>query len=316
MNSPGVINPAIELIGVTKRFKELTAVDNISLTIPRGEYLALLGPNGAGKTTLVEMVEGLQQPTHGIIKVLGLGWHNHQGMLHREIGISLQETRFIEKLTTSETLSLFASFYRLGKDRVMEIMETVGLADKRKSYVVNLSGGQRQRLALGVALLNSPKLLLLDEPTTGLDPASRREIWDILINLRRKQGTTLILTTHYMEEAAFLCERIVIMDHGKILAQGTLNELLIIQNKGEIIEFIPSSRVEAVDFQKIPTVRNAREEQHGKIHLVVDNNVQALPQVLRFLESEKVGISSLECRKYTLEDLFIDLTGRKFEDES
>jgi ABC-2 type transport system ATP-binding protein len=316
MNSPEAIHPAIEITGVTKRFKDLTAVDNISLTIRRGEYLALLGPNGAGKTTLVEMVEGLQQPTHGTIKLLGYGWHNHQGMLHREIGISLQETRFIEKLTTAETLSLFASFYGLGKDRVMEILETVGLADKRKSFVVNLSGGQRQRLALGVALLNSPKLLLLDEPTTGLDPASRREIWDILVNLRRKEGTTLILTTHYMEEASFLCERIVIMDHGTILAQGTLNELLIKQDKGEIIEFIPSSRVEAVIFQKIPTVRTAREEQHGKIHLVVDNNVQALPEVLRFLESEKLGLSSLECRKYTLEDLFIDLTGRKFEDES
>ncbi|MFN8206499.1 MAG: ABC transporter ATP-binding protein [Bacteroidales bacterium] len=316
MNSNGPVNPAIELIGVSKRFKDVTAVDNISLTIHRGEYLALLGPNGAGKTTLVEMVEGLQQPTQGSIRVLGHGWHNHQGMLHREIGISLQETRFIEKLTARETLALFASFYGLGKKRLLEILETVGLTDKAKSYVVNLSGGQRQRLALGVALLNSPKLLLLDEPTTGLDPASRREIWDILINLRRMEGTTLILTTHYMEEASFLCERILIMDHGKILTQGTLNELLIKQDKGEIIEFITSSQVDPGDFQKIPAVRTAREERQGKIHLVVDNNVQALPAVLKYLDTKEIGISSLECRKYTLEDLFIDLTGRKFDDEA
>jgi ABC-2 type transport system ATP-binding protein len=217
---------AIEVKGVVKSFKTVQAVKGIDLQIQSGHFVALLGPNGAGKTTLVEMIEGIQKPDSGEILVLGKSWKHHSAELHREIGLCLQETRFIDKLRVIETLRLFAGFYGLRNDRVEEVIDLIGLDDKRKAFVVNLSGGQRQRLALGISLLNRPRLLLLDEPTTGLDPNARREIWVILQKMKSELNTTLVLTTHYMEEAEQLCDHIVIMDQGVILKEGTLNSLL------------------------------------------------------------------------------------------
>jgi ABC-2 type transport system ATP-binding protein len=217
--------PSIEVRNVFKSFKTVQAVRGVDLTILPGQFVALLGPNGAGKTTLVEMIEGIQKPDRGEIRIMGMPWKGHEKELRRIIGLSLQETRYIEKLTSYETLRLFASFFGLGRDRVEEVLSLAGLEEKRKAYTVNLSGGQRQRLALGIALINHPRILLLDEPTTGLDPNARREIWDILKDLRKASDTSMILTTHYMEEAQHLCERIVIIDQGKILREGTLTEL-------------------------------------------------------------------------------------------
>jgi ABC-2 type transport system ATP-binding protein len=219
-------NPVIEVKNVWKSFKTVQAVKGINLQIPKGQFTALLGPNGAGKTTLVEMIEGIQKPDTGEITIMGKHWKGNEDDLHRIIGLSLQETRFIDKLRVTETLRLFASFFNLGKERVNEIIEIIGLEEKRKSYVVNLSGGQRQRLAIGLALINTPAILLLDEPTTGLDPNARREIWDILHKLRKVSETSMILTTHYMEEAENLCDYIVIMHNGVILREGTLDQLL------------------------------------------------------------------------------------------
>jgi ABC-2 type transport system ATP-binding protein len=216
----------IEVKDVWKSFKTVQAVRGISLNIPKGKFIALLGPNGAGKTTLVEMIEGIQKPDKGDITIMGKHWKGNEDELHRIIGLSLQETYFIDKLRVTETLQLFAGFFNLGKKRVDEIIDLVGLEDKRKAYVVNLSGGQRQRLAIGIALINTPAILLLDEPTTGLDPNARREIWDILKRLREISQTSMILTTHYMEEAEKLCDYIVIMDNGVILREGTLDQLL------------------------------------------------------------------------------------------
>lgn len=216
----------IEVKEVWKSFKTVQAVKGISLNIPKGQFVALLGPNGAGKTTLVEMIEGIQKPDRGEITIIGKHWKGNEDELHRVIGLSLQETRFIDKLRVTETLQLFAAFFNMGKERVDEIIELVGLEEKRKSYVVNLSGGQRQRLAIGIALINTPSILLLDEPTTGLDPNARREIWDILQKLKNVSETSMILTTHYMEEAEKLCDHIIIMDNGVILREGTLNQLL------------------------------------------------------------------------------------------
>ncbi len=216
----------IEVKEVWKSFKTVQAVKGISLNIPKGQFVALLGPNGAGKTTLVEMIEGIQKPDKGEITIIGKHWKGNEDELHRVIGLSLQETRFIDKLRVTETLQLFAAFFNMGKKRVDEIIELVGLEEKRKSYVVNLSGGQRQRLAIGIALINTPSILLLDEPTTGLDPNARREIWDILQKLKNVSETSMILTTHYMEEAEKLCDHIIIMDNGVILREGTLNQLL------------------------------------------------------------------------------------------
>jgi ABC-2 type transport system ATP-binding protein len=219
-------NPVIEVNSVWKSFKTVQAVIGISLNIPKGQFTALLGPNGAGKTTLVEMIEGIQKPDKGEITIMGKHWKGNEDELHRIIGLSLQETRFIDKLRVTETLQLFASFFNLGRERINEIIDIIGLEEKKKSYVVNLSGGQRQRLAIGIALINKPAILLLDEPTTGLDPNARREIWDILHGLKRVSETSMILTTHYMEEAENLCDYIVIMDNGVILREGTLDDLL------------------------------------------------------------------------------------------
>ena len=216
----------IEVKDVWKSFKTVQAVKGITLNIPKGKFVALLGPNGAGKTTLVEMIEGIQKPDKGEITIMGKHWKGNEDELHQIIGLSLQETRFIDKLRVTETLRLFASFFNMGKSRVEEILDLVGLQEKRKSYVVNLSGGQRQRLAIGIALINTPAILLLDEPTTGLDPNARREIWDILKKLKEASETSMILTTHYMEEAEKLCDHIVIMDNGVILKEGTLGQLL------------------------------------------------------------------------------------------
>ncbi|GHT72308.1 hypothetical protein AGMMS50262_00600 [Bacteroidia bacterium] len=216
----------IEVKDVKKSFKDVQAVRGISLAIERGEFVALLGPNGAGKTTLVEMMEGLRTPDSGEIRIQEKTWQKNEKELRKIIGLSLQETRFSEKLTVLETLRLFASFFDLADDRAKEVIALTGLENKQKSLTGTLSGGQRQRLALAVALLNHPEILFLDEPTTGLDPHSRLDLWNILKKLKDEGRTTLILTTHYMEEAESLCDHIIIVDEGKIIQEGELSDML------------------------------------------------------------------------------------------
>jgi ABC-2 type transport system ATP-binding protein len=216
----------IEVNNVFKSFKQVRAVNGITFHIRQGEFIGLLGPNGAGKTTLVEMMEGLKNPDSGEILIQGKNWKKQETDLRKIIGLSLQETRFTEKLKVQETLLLFASFFNLDEKRVSEVVELTGLESKLTALVGTLSGGQRQRLALAVALLNKPQILFLDEPTTGLDPHSRLDLWRILKTLKDEGDTTLILTTHYMEEAESLCDYIIIIDEGKILKEGNLKELL------------------------------------------------------------------------------------------
>lgn len=305
---------AIRVTNVYKSFKTVQAVRGVSLTIPHGEFVGLLGPNGAGKTTLVEMIEGIQKPDSGEILIDGKQWHGHRKELHQIIGISLQETKFIDKLTVKETLSLFASFYELTSRRVDEILELTGLSEKSKAYVVNLSGGQRQRLALGLALLNEPRILLLDEPTTGLDPNARQSIWNILLTLREKRKTSLILTTHYMEEAEFLCDYIILIDQGKILRQGTLPQLLT--GKEKAIEFTLENTLNKL--AELPTVHYLNiywDPQQAKGTLMVKDLDQELPLFLDYLRNHQLKLTNLECRQQTLNDLFISLTGRRIEDE-
>lgn len=302
----------LEINNVKKHFKEVRAVDGISFSVAKGEFLAVLGPNGAGKTTLLEMIEGIQYPDSGSITISGLSWNNNEKQLRKILGICLQETDFIERLNVEETLELFASFYDLPKERALESMELVNLTEKRKALTKNLSGGQKQRLALGVALINKPELLLLDEPTTGLDPAARREIWEILRRLREEINMTLILTTHYMEEAEYLCERIIILDKGKILASGTLDELLTKYKKYEIIEFsISSSDEERFTLPRNNvTIELTESTRPGNIVIRVDDIVGYLPFFLEQISQQNIELISLECRKMTLDDLFISLTGR------
>ncbi|MGE0090175.1 MAG: ABC transporter ATP-binding protein [Bacteroidales bacterium] len=306
--------PILEISDVYKNFKEVKAVDGISFTVNSGEFIALLGPNGAGKTTTVEMIEGIQKPSEGSIRIMGLNWDHHEKKLHNLISLSLQETRFIDKLRVWETVQLFASFYGLNRTRVNEVIEIVGLPEKRKSYVENLSGGQRQKLALAIALLHDAPLMLLDEPTTGLDPTARREIWDILMNLKRKKNTSLILTTHYMEEAEYLCDRIIIMDKGKILAQGTLDELLSANKSKEIIEFSTNDAISDQLFCGQDVYKLIRDENTNRTKLIVKNIVDQLPVFLQKVKENNITLLDLECRKLTLDDLFISLTGKHLAD--
>lgn len=306
--------PVIEIKGVSKSFKDVKAVNNLSLTINEGEYVALLGPNGAGKTTLIEMIEGLQKPDTGTIGILGMNWKEHEHKLHHKIGLSLQETKFIDKITTKETLDLFGSFYALDPGRTEEILELVNLTEKRKAYTVQLSGGQRQRLAIGIALLNNPKVLLLDEPTTGLDPGARREIWKIVEKLRRDFNTTMILTTHYMEEAEVLCERILIMDKGQFIAAGTLPELNARHGEGDLIEitFAKDFDIAAAKLSGVKRLNWINANTQAQIF--VDNISEALPSIIESTRKDNIQITALTSRKMTLDDLFISMTGRHLTD--
>ena len=300
----------ISVTNISKCFKDVKAVDGVSLTIERGRYIALLGPNGAGKTTLVEMIEGIQKPDAGEVRILGRSWSSDEAHLRRIMGISLQETNFIDKLTVEETLNLFASFFGLGKDVAPRILDLINLTDKRRSYVMNLSHGMRQRLSIGIALINGPEILILDEPTTGLDPVARREIWGILTDLR-KNDTSLILTTHYMEEAQYLCDYIVIMDKGRVLTEGTLDELLAAHGHREIISFTVNERGNADSFMRIEgAIELAWEDAGRRGNLYVRDIVTSLPHFLETVEREHLFLQRLECRKMNLDDLFISLTGR------
>ena len=306
--------PILEVKEVYKHFKEVRAVDGVSFSVLKGEFIALLGPNGAGKTTTVEMIEGIQKPTSGDIAISGMHWQGNESKLHRLISLSLQETRFIDKLTVQETVQLFASFYSLSHSRVNEVIDIVNLAEKKKSYVENLSGGQRQKLALAMALLNKAPLLLLDEPTTGLDPTARREIWNILMNLKKNQKTSLILTTHYMEEAEYLCDRIIIMDKGQILAQGTLDELLSANNSKEIVEFSTNDTFPKDFFCGEGVIKLIWDDKSNNGKLIVKSIVEQLPVFLKRVKDSGIKLTQLECRKLTLDDLFISMTGKHLGD--
>lgn len=308
-------DPVIEVKKVWKSFKTVQAVKGIDLSIPRGQFVALLGPNGAGKTTLVEMIEGIQMPDRGEIFIMGKKWKSNEDELHKIIGLSLQETHFIDKLRVTETLLLFAKFFDLGRERVNEIIDIVGLEEKRKSYVVNLSGGQRQRLAIGIALINKPGILLLDEPTTGLDPNARREIWEILKTLKSKAETSMILTTHYMEEAENLCDYIVIMDNGVILKEGTLQQLLEEDTREKVVEFTTEQSIipEAVFSSDLPFIIH-RGETSEKASVTLSDFETELPEFLAFIKSKNITLRHMECHRKTLDDLFVSLTGRKINE--
>lgn len=286
------------------------------MNVAEGEFVALLGPNGAGKTTLVEMIEGLQIPDAGEIRIMGKTWKSDRSELQRMLGISLQETRFIDKLTVMETLVLFASFFNTPDSRIAEILGLVDLGSKAKAYVVNLSGGQRQRLALGLALLHAPRILLLDEPTTGLDPTARREIWNILMRLKKEKRTSMILTTHYMEEAEYLCDRIIILHQGNILAQGTLKELVRKNGQGEIIELgftLPFEHEKLTG--RFGITHMAPSLDGSSLQLSVKSVVESMPLLLDYFAHNQVSLAHLGSRQLTLDDLFITMTGRRLHED-
>jgi ABC-2 type transport system ATP-binding protein len=309
-------SPALLLRGLHKSYQDVHAVDGLDLTVETGECFGLLGPNGAGKTTTIEICEGLTPPDTGTVEVLGRSWADERGELRRRIGVSLQETQFAEKLTVEETLRLFRSFYGHGPS-VEELLTQVQLGDKRRARVGQLSGGQRQRLALATALVGTPELLFLDEPTTGLDPQSRRQLWELIAGFRA-EGRTVILTTHYMEEAERLCDRVAIVDRGRIIALGTPRELIANLGAEQVVELTLAGAADggavARDLGRVPGVIDVRVEG-TVLSLRVARLHHALPAMLDALTTARVGLEELRTHAPTLEDVFVALTGRHLRDE-
>ncbi len=295
-----------------RRFGEVTAVAQVDLEVRRGECFALLGPNGAGKTTTVEILEGLQRQDAGSAELLGYRWgEGHDRELRQRIGVQLQDTQLGERLTVFETVRLFRSFYARGRG-VEETIALVGLGEKRDARVGKLSGGQKQRLALACAVVAEPEILFLDEPTTGLDPQARLQIWS-LVERFRGEGGTVLLTTHYMEEAARLADRVAIMDHGRIIALGSPAELVASLGAEQIVEFETAGPVPLERLAALPGVR-AATRRNGTTTLSVAAIGEALPALLSEVNRWGVGIESLRTHQPTLEDVFIRLTGRALRD--
>jgi ABC-2 type transport system ATP-binding protein len=310
----GANGPALMIRGLRKVYADVVAVDGLDLEVARGECFGLLGPNGAGKTTTIEICEGLTTPDGGKVEVLGLNWQVGANELRQRIGIQLQETQFPEKLLVEETLALFRSFYKRGIS-VDESIKTAQLEEKRRSRVGGLSGGQKQRLAMACALVGDPELLFLDEPTTGLDPQARRHLWDLVDELK-KSGRTIILTTHYMDEAQRLCDRVAIMDHGKVIALGTPQQLIATLGGEDMVEFAVdgTANVDVAALTAIEGVQSHRVDA-GLHQLSVSGLHKAMPLIFAALTSAGLHLSEFRTHSATLEDVFVHLTGRNLRDE-
>jgi ABC-2 type transport system ATP-binding protein len=309
--------PAIRCSGLVKRYADVVAVAGLDLTVTRGECFGLLGPNGAGKTTTIEILEGLAAPDAGEVEVLGRHWVRaaESRELRERLGIQLQETQLADKLTVEETVRLFRSFYRAAHS-VDEVLGLVELEEKRSAWVGKLSGGQKQRLSVACALVSRPELLFLDEPTTGLDPQSRRQLWDV-IGRFRSNGGTVLLTTHYMEEAERLCDRVAILDHGRVIALGTPRSLIASLGAEHVVEFAlvdGAARAPSVDeLAGLPGVHAVRPGP-DRTALTVAAVHRAVPALLALVERRGAELSLLATHHATLEDVFVALTGRQLRD--
>ncbi|AMV39101.1 ABC transporter ATP-binding protein [Planctomyces sp. SH-PL62] len=310
--------PAIRVKDLRKQYPgrdgPVDAVAGIDLEIGQGECFGLLGPNGAGKTTTVEILEGLNRPTSGDVEILGRRWDHDPSDIRERIGVTLQETRFPEKETVRELLTVFRSFYRQGLT-VDEAIARVSLETKANSLVEQLSGGQQQRLAVAVGLIGDPEILFLDEPTTGLDPQSRRQLWDVILDLRGR-GRTVLLTTHYMDEAERLCDRVAVIDQGRIIAIGSPAELIARLGGEHVVEFAvdEGDSLDLDPFSALDSVRAARAEADG-YSLTVGEPHRAIPALLGALATNGRRLARLTTRHVSLEDVFVALTGRHLRDD-
>ncbi len=308
-------NSALRVHHLRKAYKDVVAVDGLNLEVQAGECFGLLGPNGAGKTTTVEICEGLTEPDSGDVEVLGQRWSSNAAQLRQRLGIQLQDTQLSEKLTVFETVRLFRSFFRQGAV-ASEVIARVQLEEKQKSRVGDLSGGQKQRLALACALVGDPDFLFLDEPTTGLDPQARRQLWE-LIEEFKQSGRTILLTTHYMDEAERLCDRVAIMDHGREIALGTPRELIASTCAEQMVEFTAGSASKALDVPALRRIEGVREvrTENGAVLMQVTELHTSVPALLAELTRQNVPLTELRTHSATLEDVFVTLTGRHLRDE-
>jgi ABC-2 type transport system ATP-binding protein len=304
-------NSILQVENLVKRYGDVEAVRGVSFNVEEGEVFGLLGPNGAGKTSTVEIMEGLRTPDSGRVSVCGLDPQKNPQELKHQIGAALQSTSLPDKLKVIEALKLFASFYRRHRNPE-ELLKRFGLEEKRNTFYNQLSGGQKQRLALAMALINDPKVLFFDEPTAGLDPQVRREIYDIIEELRREKKT-IVMTTHYIEEAERLCDRVAIVDHGTVIALGTPRELK--ERSGD------KTRLEVRLARPEPQESLKNLEGVSDCRILGDSYVlqcprppQAIVSLVKHLESQGNELVSLEIATPSLEDVFIELTGRRLRD--
>ena len=305
---------ALSIRGLHKSYGNVKAVDDLSLSVPVGECFGLLGPNGAGKTTMIEICEGLLEADRGDVEVLGMRWSTDERRLRQLMGIQLQDTQLSEKLTVAETVRLFRSFYAHGR-AVDDVIVLVQLEEKRNARVGTLSGGQKQRLAVACAIVGDPKLLFLDEPTTGLDPQSRRQLWD-LISQFRSEGRTVLLTTHYMDEAERLCDRVAIVDQGRVIALDSPSELIASLGAEHVVGFKledGSASLTDATLRQLDGVTETRFE-NGAIELTSTELRRTVPSLLSFLERHGLRLAELHTHSATLEDVFVSLTGRHLRD--
>ena len=297
---------------------KVEAVRGLSLQIEAGQCFGLLGPNGAGKTTTIEILEGLLAPTSGEVRIFGYTWKENERQLREWIGISLQETRLSEKLNVRETIELFASFYAEPRP-ASEVLEELELTEKSDAWVGKLSGGQKQRLAVATALVGNPRILFLDEPTTGLDPQSRRQLWEI-VRAFQKKGGTVLLTTHYMDEAERLCDRLAIVDHGQIIAEGTPSDLIDRLGGHHVVEFQVSGEVGKPNgrashlWSALPTVESVRHDDE-MVCLTVREPHLTIPALLAAINHQGWRLDHLSTRQASLEDVFVRLTGRHLRED-
>ena len=322
------MEPAVQVENLIKRFGTFTAVDGVTFAVERGEVFGILGPNGAGKTTTLEIIESLQKPTEGRVSVLGLDIQSNASEVKARIGVQLQASAYYDYLNLSEILSLLGSFYPK-KAKPSSLLEQVGLSEKAKSRIPELSGGQKQRFAVAASLVNNPELVILDEPTTGLDPQARRNLWSLIREVNQR-GVTVVLTTHSMDEAELLCSRLAIMDHGKLLAVDTPRNLV--------------NRLEASYAVKLtmdkPMTTDQLEKLHGRVEILHTNgegngqandengeasplentyllrlpNPSALKAMLDEITDTGLGLENLQITPVTLEDVFLELTGTELRD--
>ena len=301
----------IEVQDLRKTYGDVKAVDGVSFSVKVGEVFGMLGPNGAGKTTTVEIMEGLRPRDSGAVQVLGLDPGREAGDLKRKIGVQLQQVSLYPRLRVAEVIELFASFY--GRAGVADhLLALLGLEERRRAFVKDLSGGQQQRLSVALAMVNDPPVIFLDEPTTGMDPQARRSLWETVERFK-SEGRTVLLTTHYMEEAERLCDRVAVMDHGRIIAMDTPEDLVRTHFAEDAIEFSQRDGLAEADIESLPAVVNA-SSQGDRVSMFSDDVPASMAALLQLGQERGEPIQNLRLRRATLEDVFLKLTGRTLRD--